>query len=110
MKAYVGAGWYIWHITDRNVSLRKDSAVYRAFCNGKDGFVNQAVQPGMTRAECLEEATKKAIAMDEQLAFRVAEDLIPRASAYQTYELKSHRISKPFVTPESPSIIGRKRA
>jgi hypothetical protein len=110
MRAYVGAGWYIWHITDRNVALRKESVVYRAFCNGKDGYVNVAVQPGMTRTEALEEATKKAIAMDEEIAFRVAKDLIPTASSYQTYEMKAHRLNKAFVTPESPSIIGRKAA
>lgn len=107
-KPYVGAGWYIWHLTDRNVALRKESHIYRAF-TGKDGFVNLAVEPGMSRAEALEEATKLAIRNDEDIAFRLARQLIPRASALQTYEMKAHRISKPFITPESPSIIGRKR-
>jgi hypothetical protein len=109
MKPYVGAGWYIWHITDRNVELRKDSPVYRRFCNGKDGYVKKAVEPGMTRAECLEEAIKRALQMDEMLAYRVAKELIPTASAYQTYEMKAHRLNKVFKTPEDASVIGRKR-
>jgi hypothetical protein len=107
MRPYVGAGWYIHHLTDRVVSLRKDSQIYRDL-TGADGYVTTAVQPELTRDECLQQAIKKALAMDEELSFRVAKQLIPKASALQTYHMKANRLNKAFKTPEHQSVIGRK--
>lgn len=109
MRPYVGAGWYIHHLTDRVVSLRKESEVYRRL-TGADGYVTTAVQPELTRDECFEQAVKKAQAMDEQVSFMVAQDIIPKASALQTYHMKANRLNQAFKTPEHQSVIGRKSA
>ena len=107
MKAYVGAGWYIWHITDRNVQLRKSDPIYRKL-TGLDGFVNYSAQPGYDTGRMLDEAIEKAKAEDEKLAFLVAQDIIPRGSKVQTYQMQAHRLNKGFRTPEDASVIGRK--
>jgi hypothetical protein len=107
MKAYVGAGWYIWHITDRNVQLRKSDPIYRKL-TGLDGFVNYSAQPGYDKGQMLDEAIQKAKAEDEKLAFLVAQDIIPRGSKVQNYQMKAHRLNKGFRTPEDASVIGRK--
>lgn len=107
MRAYVGAGWYIWHITDRNVQLRKSDPVYRKL-TGLDGFVNYSGQPGYSRSQMLDEAIQKAKETDEKLSFLVAQDIIPRGSKVQTYQMQAHRLNKGFRTPEDASVIGRK--
>ena len=108
MKAYVGAGWYIWHLTDRNVQLRKDDPVYRKL-TGLDGYVNYMAQPGYDKGQMIEEAMQKAKEQDEQLCYLVAKEIIPRGSKVQTYQMKAHRINRAFQTPEDASVIGRKR-
>lgn len=107
MKAYVGAGWYIWHLTDRNVQLRKSDPVYRKL-TGLDGFVNYSVQPGYDKGQMLDEAMEKAKAEDERLSFLVAQDIIPRGSRVQTYQMQAHRLNRAFRTAEDASVIGRK--
>ena len=71
--------------------------------------MNVAVDPGMTRNDALEQAEKIARLNDEDMAYRVAQDLLPRASALQKYEMRAHQLNTAFKTPESPSIIGRMR-
>jgi hypothetical protein len=108
MRAYVGAGWYIHHLTDRVVALRKEDYLYRKV-TGRDGYVTQKVQVGMTRSECLEEAIKNAQKNDEKLAFLVAKEIIPQGSKVQTYQMKAHRLNRCARTDEDESAIGRKR-
>ena len=109
MRAYVGAGWWIYHLTDRNVQLRKSDVTYRAM-TGLDGYVNHSVQPGYDRGKMLDEAMEKAKEQDEKLCFLVAQEIIPRGSKVQTYQMKAHRLNKAFRTPEDASVIGRKSA
>jgi hypothetical protein len=109
MRTYVGAGWHIRHLTEHVVDLRKEDYLYRKV-TGKDGFVIQKVQKGMTRAECLEEAIKKAIATDEKLAFLVAKEIIPQGSKVQTYQMQAHRLNRCARTDEDEAVIGRKKA
>ena len=109
MRAYVGAGWYIWHITDHVVTLRKDDYLYRKV-TGHDGFVTRKVQKGMTRDECLNLAIRDARETDEKLSFLVAKEIIPRGSKVQTYQMKAHRLNRAARTDEDSRVIGRKRA
>ena len=108
-RAYVGAGWYIWHITDHVVTLRKEDYLYRKV-TGHDGFVTRKVQKGMTRDECLSLAIKDARENDEKLSFLVAQEIIPRGSKVQTYQMKAHRLNRAARTDEDVRAIGRKRA
>lgn len=108
-RTYVGAGWFIWHRTDRNVALRKECPIYRKI-TGFDGYVNFAVQPGMSPDEAMQGAIELAQKNDEKVAFLVAQDIIPKASRVQTYQMQAHRLNRAFKTPESPSVIGRKHA
>lgn len=108
-RAYVGAGWYIWHITDHVVTLRKEDYLYRKV-TGHDGFVTRKVQKGMTRDECLSLAIRDAQQTDEKLAFVVAQEIIPRGSKVQTYQMKAHRLNRAARTDEDVRAIGRKRA
>ncbi len=107
-REYVGAGWYVWHQTDRNIELRKEDAIYRKI-TGKDGYVKMGGDPGMSREEIKQRAILRAQQNDEKLAMLVAQDIIPKASQLQTYEMKAHKLNKVYKTPESPTIIGRKR-
>lgn len=109
MNAYVGAGWYVWHLTDRNVQLRKSDPIYRKL-TGLDGFVNHMVQPGYDRELMVNEAIQKAKEQDEKLCFLVAQDIIPRGSKVQTYQMQAHRLNRGFRTPEDASVIGRRAA
>ena len=84
MRADVGGGWYIYHITDRVVELRKDSPVYRDL-TGADGFVKVRIEPEMTRDQALERATQEALKLDEQMAHRVTAQLIPTARGVGRY-------------------------
>lgn len=108
MRAYIAAGWYIHHLTDHVVTLRKDDYLYRKV-TGRDGYVTRKVQKGMTRSECLDLAIKDAQETDEKLAFLVAQDIIPRGSKVQTYQMKAHRLNRAARTDEDESVIGRKR-
>lgn len=108
-RTYVGSGWYIWHKSDRNISLRKECAIYRKI-TGFDGYVNFAVQPDMAPAEALQGAIKLAQENDARVSMLVAKDIIPHVHRLQTYQMQAHQLSRPFVTPESPSVIGRKAA
>jgi hypothetical protein len=107
-RKYLGGGWYVWHQTDRNIELRKDDVIYRKL-TGKDGYVKMGAEPGMSREQLEERALTRAIQNDEKAAMLVAQEIIPRASQLQTYEMKAHQLNKVFKTPESPTIIGRKK-
>ena len=109
MRQYVGAGWYVWHRTERTIELRKTDPVYWRL-TGADGFVRHRIEPGLVDTDALiDGAIKKAIELDEQVSYRVAEQLIPKASAVQAYRMRAHRYRKAFGTPEDESMIGRKR-
>lgn len=107
MRSYVGAGWYVWHKTDRNIQLRKSDPVYRKM-TGLDGFVNYMVEPGYPQDKMVDEAIQKAKEQDEKLAFLVAKEIIPRGSKVQTYQMQAHKINRGFRTPEDAAVIGRK--
>lgn len=109
MRAYVGAGWTIHHLTDRVVELRKDDPVYRRF-TGRDGFVRVRIDLEMTRAQALEKAIEFAQKNDELLALRVSKQLIPRKHALAAYQGKSVQMERAFATPEDTELIGVKRA
>jgi hypothetical protein len=109
MNAYVGSGWYIWHLTDRNVQLRKSDPIYRKL-TGLDGYVNYSAQPGYDTGRMLDEAIAKCKESDEKLAFLVAQEIIPRGSKVQNYQLTQHKLNRGFRTPEDASVIGRRAA
>lgn len=109
MRAYVGAGWHIHHITDRVVELRKDDHAYRRL-TGADGFVKMRVEPGMTRATALEKAVEAAQKCDEELSFRVAKQLIPKPRNVGKYRMELHRMEKAFgIGNEDEKYVGRMR-
>jgi hypothetical protein len=109
MKAYVGGGWAITHLTDRTVELRKDDHAYRRL-TGRDGYVRVRAEPGMDRTQMLAKAMQTANETDTALAFRVANDLIPRGKALSEYRAKQRQLAGGFATPEEPELIGAKRA
>lgn len=108
MRSYVGAGWYVWHKTDRNIQLRKSDPIYRQM-TGMDGFVNYMVEPGYDPAKMVDEAIQKARETDEKLAFLVAKEIIPKGSKVQTYQMKAVKVNRAFRTPEDSTVIGRRR-
>ena len=109
MPTYVAAGWTIHHLSDRVIELRKDSYEYRRL-TGRDGFVRVRAEPGMKRTDMVERAIKQAIACDTELAFRIANDIIPTAASAQKYVDTVRALAKRFATPEDPELIGVKHA
>lgn len=109
MKAYVGGGWYIHHLSDRVLEIRKDDHTYRKF-TGADGFVRVRGEPGIERATLFERTLRLADKCDTAMAFRVASDLIPTAQAVGDYRQQIERMTPVFNTGEEPEMIGQKRA
>ncbi len=109
MRTLIGAGWAIHHLTDRTVELRKESADYRRL-TGADGFVLVRGEPGMPRHALIDHATEKALALDDELARRIAEEAVPAAGALHQYGQQLRRLAPAFSTGEEPAYIGRQRA
>jgi hypothetical protein len=107
MKAYVGGGWAITHLTDRVVELRKSDWAYRRMTD-RDGIVRVRAEPGMDRQQMIQKAIETAHANDAEIALRVAKQLAPSKQALASFMGKQVRITQAFQTPEDPGIIGRK--
>lgn len=82
----IGAGWFITNITDQVVHLHKDDPTYRAFCEGRDGYVRVKVDPETGRAYALERAIQLAAVNDDLLGKRVAAALMPKELERQRAE------------------------
>jgi hypothetical protein len=108
MKAAVGGGWVITHLTDRVVILRKDDVAYRRL-TGDDGIVVCRSQPGMDRQEMISQAVKQARKSDAELANKAASDVLPTGRQWQDYRDKIRALRGITVTPEEPEVIGVKR-
>lgn len=104
----IGNGWVIWHETERTIELRKDTPEYRRL-TGKHGFVFKRGEPGIPKHILIEEATKSAIALDAELARRIALELIPTSQALTTYAADVKRYVPIMNTGEEPAFVGRKR-
>lgn len=95
MRAYVGAGWYITHLTDRVVELRKDDPAYRRFTN-RDGYVRVRIEPQETRQHALDKAVTMAKRNDEALALKIGQQLVPSKAALAAYTGKQLRMVPAF--------------
>lgn len=95
MRVSVGAGWHLYHLTDRVVELRKDDPVYRRF-TGRDGYVKTRVDTNETRQTALERAIRMAQKNDELLAVRVGKQLMPSKAALARYQGKQLRMVPAF--------------
>ncbi len=105
----IGNGWNVWHETERTLELRKDSADYRRL-TGRDGFVLVRGEPGIPKHILYQEATEKAIALDDELARRIASELLPTRQALVTYGEKIRQWGQVMNTGEEQAYLGRKRA
>ena len=108
MRQYVGAGWYIHHLTDRSIELRKDDAVYRRLLAGRDGYVRIRGEPGLPREDLLAQASKLAMRNDDEAARLIAAQITPRTVT--RYHALQRRFAPAFGTSQDLEIIGRKRA
>ena len=95
MRVAVGAGWHLYHLTDRCVELRKDDPVYRRF-TGRDGYVKTRIEPQETRQHALERAVRMARQNDELLALRVGKQLLPSKAALAAYTGRQLRMVPAF--------------
>jgi hypothetical protein len=109
MRPYVGAGWYIAHITDRVVELRKESYAYRRL-TGVDGFVRCRGEPGLDRQQLLQRAVTQAVKSDEALAHLLAADVMPTAKGVSKYRRQLQALAHKFGTGQESQAIGVKRA
>jgi hypothetical protein len=108
MKLSIGSGWEIVHLTDRVVEIRKDDWAYRRI-TGRPGFVRVRGEPGMDRQELTNLALETARKNDEELAKRVAKQLMPTARSLAKYKKEQATYGPIFRTPEEPERIGVKR-
>ena len=108
MKAYIGNGWYVEHITDRVCELKKDDYAYRRI-TGSDGFVRVRSDQDVSRYDLIQAAIERARRSDFELALRIGYDIIPTANGVGRYRNTLHGLHKKFATPEDPEIIGVKR-
>ena len=108
MKAHVGGGWHIEHITDRVVELRKDCPVYRSITN-QDGFVRVRAEPGMDRQQMIERGLEQARKSDDKLSLILAAKLMPNAKGVGKYRDQVKALSSKFTTGEESHLIGVKR-
>lgn len=109
MKAYIGNGWSITHLTDRVCELKKDDYSYRKI-TGADGFVRVRADQDVPRYDLIERAIERARQSDIELAMRIGYDIIPTARNVGKYRELLRSLHKKFATPEDPEIIGVKRA
>lgn len=109
MRVELGAGWQLWHLADRNVELRKESAVYRRLTD-RDGYVSYRAEPGMDRYTMIQNALNEGIKQDGLMAQRIARQLMPSGRALESYRHEQHRLATAFATPDDAAVIGRMRA
>jgi len=107
MRTHLGAGWYIAHLSDRVIELRKEDATYRRF-TGRDGFVRFRGEPGMDRQALIAGAVHMAQRNDADLAERVAKRLMPRHVT--RFRAQQQQLARIFGTGEEPELIGGKMA
>jgi hypothetical protein len=108
MRQYIGDGWYIEHLTERTLDLKKESYEYRRF-TGRDGTVRIRAEPGMDRAKIIERAIIMAKRSDAELAQRVLERMVPSDHNLRRFREQSRLMARAFGTREEPEFIGRKR-
>ncbi len=104
----IGNGWTVVHLTDRTLELRKDSAEYRRL-TGRDGFVLVRGEPGIPKHILFQQAEEQAIALDAELARRIALELLPTRQALSTYGVKVKQYVPVMNTGEEMATLGRKR-
>lgn len=107
MRQTIGNGWHITHLTDRTVQLEKESADYRRL-TGRDGFVFVRGEPGIPRSILIDHATEQAVALDAELARRIAAGLLPTQAQMLEYMRTSNQYLPHVTTFEEPATIGRK--
>jgi hypothetical protein len=108
MRPSLGAGWTIKHLSDRVVELEKDTWAY-VKVTGRPGYVRARGEPGMDRQALCQVALETAHRTDEELAKRVAKQLLPSARALAKYKQEQATYEPIFGTPEEPERIGVKR-
>lgn len=108
MKAYIGNGWAITHLTDRVCEMKKDDYAYRRI-TGEDGFVRVRSDQDVSRYDLIQYAIERAKRSDIELALRIGYDIIPTAKDIGKYRGVISRLRDKFATPEDPEIIGVKR-
>ena len=109
MKVNLGAGWTLYHITDRVVELRKDCPVYRRLL-GKDGYVRLRAEPGMDRNALIDKAVQMAQRNDEEVAKRAVKQLMPSVVSLDRYRRRQRELAGTFGVPgEEPELVGRMR-
>src|SRR5215218_2043889 len=96
MGVTLGAGWTLFHLTDRVVELRKDDWTYRRY-TGRDGYVKLRGEPGLDRNELLNKAIALAKRNDEELATKVSKQLVPRRLG--GYQLQQQQLAHVFGVP-----------
>jgi hypothetical protein len=96
MRVTLGAGWQLTHKTDRVIKLEKNDWTYRRY-TGRDGFVLVRGEPGMDDQSLLNKAIAMAKRNDEQLAERVAKELIPRRLG--GYQMRQRQLAQIFGVP-----------
>ncbi len=104
----IGNGWTVFHLTDRTLELRKESAEYRRL-TGADGFVLVRGEPGIPRHVLFEQAEEKARELDAELARRIAAELLPTPQALGVYAGKVKQYVPVMNTGQEMAAIGRKR-
>lgn len=109
MGVHLGAGWSIYHLTDRVVELRKDDHAYRS-ATGRDGFVRVRAEPGMDRTAMIEKAVTMAQRNDEALALRLSKQLLPSAHSLARYRGQQVRMVRAMSTGEESELIGVREA
>jgi hypothetical protein len=108
MRAQIGGGWAIHHLTDRVIELRKDDYAYRRFTE-RDGYVRVRAEPGMDRQQMVNKAIEMAKRNDAELALRIGKRLAPSLQSLADYTNKQVQMNRVFSTPEEPGRIGVKR-
>lgn len=106
MRAQVGGGWAITHLTDRVVELTNDSWAYRRL-TGKDGVVRSRCEPGMDRSFLIDRAIQQARRSDETLAQLLGAEIMPSFVRFNQY---SKRMATAMMTGEESPLIGVKHA
>jgi hypothetical protein len=108
MRTVLGAGWYLYHLTDRSIELRKDDWAYRKLV-GRDGYVRIRAEPGMDRNDLINKAVEMAKRNDAAVAKTLGTQVILRnVRGHQARQRLMATLA--FGTPEDPEIIGVKKA
>ena len=108
MKAHIGGGWCITHLTDRVCEMTRDDVAYRSV-TGQDGFVRVRAEPGMDRQQMIERGLEQARKSDDKLSLILAEKPMPNAKGVGKYRDQVKALSSKFTTGEESHLIGVKR-